>query len=231
MKLEQSFEVDAPVERVWKALIDVEHVAPCLPGAEVTGHDDDGTWKGNFTMKIGPTTAAYRGTLHMDSLDEAARTATMHASGTDKRGQGGAKAAITSRLTQTERGGTRVEVVTDYHITGKLARFGRGGMIEDISSRLLREFGLRLQDSLTDQPRASTVAPSAAEADPEGEPRAAEPPLPAPSVQAEQAAVEPLNAISLLRPIIAQRLRDNYLLIAAAVGFLLAILLRRGSRR
>jgi uncharacterized protein len=231
MKLEQSFEVDAPVERVWKALIDVEHVAPCLPGAEVTGHDGEGTWSGNFTMKIGPTTAAYRGTLHMDSLDETAHTATMHANGMDKRGQGGAKAAITSRLTQTERGGTYVAVVTDYHITGKLARFGRGGMIEDISSRLLREFGRRLQDSLTDQPRASTEAPSAAEAGQEGEPRAAEPPPPAPPVQADEAAVEPLNAISLLRPIIAQRLRDNYLLIAAALGFLLAILLRRGSRR
>ncbi len=235
MKLEQSFEVDAPVERVWKALIDVEHVAPCLPGAEVTGHNDDGTWSGNFTMKIGPTTAAYRGTLHMDSLDEAAYTATMHANGTDKRGQGGAKAAITSRLTETEHGGTHVEVVTEYHITGKLARLGRGGMIEDISSRLLREFAGRLQDSLTHRPLASTVAPSAAEAGPEGEPRAAEPPSPPPSppppVQADEAAVEPLNAISLLRPVIAQRLRDNYLLIAAALGFLLAILLRRGSRR
>ncbi len=232
MKLEQSFEVDAPVERVWKALIDVEHVAPCLPGAEVTGHNDDGTWSGNFTMKIGPTTAAYRGTLHMDSLDEAAHTATMHANGTDKRGQGGAKAAITSRLTETEHGGTRVEVVTDYHITGKLARFGRGGMIEDISSRLLREFAQRLQDSLTDRPPASTVAPGAAGAAPEGEPRGAEPPpSPPPPVQADEAAVEPLNAISLLRPIIAQRLRDNYLLIAAALGFLLAILLRRRSRR
>jgi carbon monoxide dehydrogenase subunit G len=243
MKLDQSFEVEAPIERVWKALIDVEHVAPCLPGAEISGQQDDGTWTGSFTMKIGPTTASYRGTLHMDSLDEGRHVATMHANGTDKRGQGGAKAAITSTLTETGNGGTHVEVVTDYQITGKLARFGRGGMIEDISARLLREFARRLQDSLTDQPAGSTESanagaavlesePSPAAAVPESEPgpAAAPPPTP-PPVQADATAVEPLNAIGLLRPVIAQRLRDNYLLIAAALGFLLAILLRRGRRR
>ena len=61
MKLEQSFEVDAPLERVWQTLIDVEHVAPCLPGASVTGRNDDGSYNGTFTVKIGPTTASYSG--------------------------------------------------------------------------------------------------------------------------------------------------------------------------
>ncbi len=83
----------------------------------------------------------------------------MQAQGTDKRGQGGAKATILSRLAPTDGHGTRVEVVTDYHITGRLARFGRGGMIEDISERLLREFAKRLQSSLAAQPE-----PPAAEA-------------------------------------------------------------------
>lgn len=231
MKLDQSFEVQAPIERVWKALIDVEHVAPCLPGAEITGRQDEGTWTGNFTLKIGPTTASYRGTLHMDTLDEAAHVATMHANGTDKRGQGGAKAAITSTLAETDNGGTRVEVATDYQITGKLARFGRGGMIEDISVRLLREFARRLQDSLTDEAPSLTEEPPMAEAAPASEPVAAEaPPRPLPP-SGDGAEVEPLNAITLLKPVLAQRLRENYLLIAAALGFLLAILLRRGRHR
>ena len=81
MKLEQSFEVAAPLERVWAALIDVEHVAPCLPGASVTGRNDDGSYNGSFKVKIGPTSAAYSGKLLMEDVDESAHTATMNASG------------------------------------------------------------------------------------------------------------------------------------------------------
>jgi carbon monoxide dehydrogenase subunit G len=158
MKLEQSFEVAAPVERVWGALIDVEQVAPCLPGATITGRNDDGSYNGSFTIKIGPTTASYAGKLEMTEVDEASRSATMHAHGNDKRGQGGADATIFSKVAPTGAGGTRVEVLTDYHITGRLARFGRGGMIEDISQRLLREFAQRLQDSLTDGSAADAGA-------------------------------------------------------------------------
>ncbi len=81
MKLEQSFEVAAPLDRVWKALIDVEQVAPCLPGAAVTGRNDDGTYNGTFTIKIGPTTASYTGKLEMQNVDEEAHRATLHARG------------------------------------------------------------------------------------------------------------------------------------------------------
>jgi uncharacterized protein len=165
MRLEQSFEVNAPLERVWQTLVDVEHVAPCLPGAAVTGRNDDGSYNGTFTVKIGPTTASYTGRLEMENVDEASHTATMQAQGTDKRGQGGAKATILSRLAPLDgHDGTRVEVVTDYHITGRLARFGRGGMIEDISERLLREFAKRLQNSLVSQPEPVGSAPAEAAA-------------------------------------------------------------------
>jgi uncharacterized protein len=152
VKLEQSFEVDAPVERVWKALIDVEHVAPNLPGAAITARNDDGTYDGTFTIKIGPTTAAYTGKLEMQDVDEESRTATLSAQGTDKRGQGGAKATIISKVADAGEGKSRVDVDTDYHITGRLARFGRGGMIEDISEKLLKEFAARLQSSLAGAP-------------------------------------------------------------------------------
>jgi uncharacterized protein len=147
VKLEQSFEVAAPIERVWAALIDLEQVAPCLPGAAITGHDEEGTYEGTFQVKLGPTTANYRGTIKIDSADEATRTATLAARGSDKRGQGGASATIVNTLHEVD-GGTRVDAVTDYTITGRLASFGRGGMIRDISNRLLRDFAACLQSRL-----------------------------------------------------------------------------------
>jgi uncharacterized protein len=158
MKLEQSFEVAAPIDHVWSTLVDIERVAPCLPGAAVTGRNDDGSYNGTFRVKIGPTSASYSGKLEMDDLQEDAHTATMHAAGTDKRGQGGAKATIKSKLTALGDATTRVEVDTDYHITGRLARFGRGGMIEDISERLLGDFAKCLQTSLAAAPDLSGAA-------------------------------------------------------------------------
>ncbi|HWD75915.1 MAG TPA: SRPBCC family protein [Solirubrobacteraceae bacterium] len=188
MKLEQSFEVTAPLERVWEALIDVERVAPCLPGAEVTGRNEDGSYDGTFKVKIGPTAAAYSGKLRMDEIDEGSHTATMHAQGTDRRGQGGAKATIVSSVAPAGDGATRVEVVTDYHITGRLARFGRGGMIEEISNRLLNEFAKSLQQMVAgDRPAAPpTTAPAAAE--PAAAPAGAAEPADAPVGAAEPAA-------------------------------------------
>jgi carbon monoxide dehydrogenase subunit G len=139
VRLEHGFDVDAPLEQVWEALIDVERVAPCLPGAEITEAGEGGTYRGTFSVKLGPTTAAYRGELSMQEVDQAAHRAVMRASGQDKRGQGSAKATIVSTLHE-EQGVTKVEVDTDFTITGRLARFGRGGMIEDVSNRLLRDF-------------------------------------------------------------------------------------------
>jgi len=155
MRLEQSFEVAAPIDEVWTALNDLERVAPCLPGAAITGHDEDGTYHGTFQVKLGPTTAAYRGTIRIESADESAHTATLAARGTDKRGQGGASATIVNRLTETGAG-TTVHAETDFTITGRLASFGRGGMMQDISNRLLRDFSTCLQSRLAEAPVAPT---------------------------------------------------------------------------
>ena len=142
MKLEQSFEIQAPLDQVWAALIDLEQVAPCLPGAAITGRDDDGIYRGAFNIKLGPATASYNGTVSVSDVDEASHTATLNAKGTDKRGQGGAAATIVNRLSATDGGGTRVDSETDMTITGRLAAFGRPGMMRDISSRMLG--GIRL---------------------------------------------------------------------------------------
>jgi uncharacterized protein len=147
VRLEQSFEVDAPIEQVWAALLDLERVAPCLPGASITGHDEDGVYQGTFQVKLGPTTASYRGTIRIESSDADSHTATLAAKGADKRGQGGASATIVNTLHESGTR-TRVEAVTDFTITGRLASFGRGGMINDIANRLLRDFAACLQQTL-----------------------------------------------------------------------------------
>jgi uncharacterized protein len=196
MKLEHSFEVRAPLERVWEALVDVERVAPCLPGAEITEAGDDGSYRGNFTVKLGPTTASYRGELAMEEIDEQAHRAVMRASGSDKRGQGSAKATIVNVMRQ-EGELTKVEVETDFTITGRLARFGRGGMIQDVSNRLLRDFSDCLQQSIESaEPAAAERAES-----PQAAPAATQAARPAP----RQA--KPVGGLSLLFRVLLDRLK------------------------
>jgi uncharacterized protein len=204
MKLEQTFEVQAPLAQVWAALIDLERVAPCLPGAAITERDEEGAYHGTFTVKLGPTTAAYRGTIRVDDVDEAAHRATLKARGTDKRGQGGASATIVNTLTE-HNGGTRVEAVTDFTITGRLASFGRGGMMEDISNRLMRDFATCLQTRLAGE--AEPAAPTGAEvtagdAAPEAV-AAAEPPTPSPP----PSAAEPVRGGSLFFSVLWERIK------------------------
>jgi carbon monoxide dehydrogenase subunit G len=223
MKLEQSFEVSAPLERVWATLIDVEHVAPCLPGAAVTGRNDDGSYNGSFSVKIGPTSASYSGKLQMQDIDEAGHRATMKAHGTDKRGQGGADATIVSSLRAIGDGRTLVEVSTDYRITGRLARFGRGGMIEDISEKLLRQFAASLQESL--QGDAPAPAPDGAPAEealaaskPNGTTAAVGSADDFPSLKPSSE----VSGLSLIGSVLLTRLKRNP---AAAAGILAALLL------
>jgi carbon monoxide dehydrogenase subunit G len=251
MKLEQSFELDAPIEQVWDALVDIERVAPCLPGASVTGRNEDGSYAGALTIKVGALTAAYAGKLEMENVDEGARSAVMQAQGTDKRGQGGAKATITSNLTSTDSGGTHVNVITDYHITGRLARFGRGGMIEDISERLLREFAQCLQSTLVGGQQAAPESAAAAAStstdgdgaagagEPAGaaasagtaEGAASAPPPPPPPPQQPQES-QALNAVPLVAGVVKDRVRQNPAPIGAVLfGFLLAFFLLRRRRR
>jgi len=222
MKLEQSFDVKAPIEVVWDTLVDVERVAPCLPGAKITGAEN-GVYQGDFQVKVGPTTASYRGSLEMKELDQAAHTATMAARGQDKRGQGSANATIVSKLSETDEG-THVEVVTDFSITGALARFGRAGMMQDIANRLLRDFATCLEKRIgSEQPTrplsadevAEAIKPEAAapEPAPAAEPAAAADPAPAaPATPASPPAehhehAPPVKAISLFFSVLWERIK------------------------
>jgi carbon monoxide dehydrogenase subunit G len=157
VKLVNSFEVDRPVEVAWVVLTDLERIAPCLPGAQLTEIEGD-EYRGLMKVKVGPIVAKYQGTATFASRDQAARVATIEASGRDPR-QGNADAVITATLTPGSDGGTTVELVTDLSLSGKFASFGTG-MIEDVAANLLGRFAVNLQEMLVAE--GDTTAPQAA---------------------------------------------------------------------
>ena len=162
MEIADSFRVSTPIDDTWKVLLDIEGIAPCLPGAQLQEIEGD-EYRGIVKVKVGPITAQYKGTATLAEVDETQRRIVIDASGRDTRGQGNATASI--EVTMLEDGdGTRVEVVTDLAITGKVAQFGRS-MLVDVSSKLMGQFVenlerdvLATQDSLPDAPPAADAA-------------------------------------------------------------------------
>jgi carbon monoxide dehydrogenase subunit G len=142
MELTNDFLVPVPVERAWEVLTDLEQIAPCLPGAQLTSIEDD-TYHGTVTVKVGPIVATYEGTAKFRSRDEATHTVVLDAAGRDRR-QGKASATITATMETGAGGGTNVSLVTDLTISGKVAQFGRG-VLADVSEKLLGEFVTNLE--------------------------------------------------------------------------------------
>ena len=137
MELAHEFTVDAPVDRAWAVLTDIERIAPCMPGAELTGVDG-GTYQGLVKVKVGPISAQYKGTASFVEKDEAAHRAVLKATGRDTRGQGNAAATVTAVMTE-QGDGTQVAITTDMTVSGRVAQFGRGVMA-DVTARLLQQF-------------------------------------------------------------------------------------------
>jgi carbon monoxide dehydrogenase subunit G len=158
MKLENEFTVPAPVERAWAIMLDLERVAPCLPGATIDGSDGE-EHSGTMTIKIGPITARYRGTVKIEEADEAAHRAVMRAKASDQRGQGTASATITSTM-ETVPEGTRVRVETDMKVTGPAAQFGRGVM-QDVSAKMMGRFADCLAAEMAQGERAGSPGAAA----------------------------------------------------------------------
>jgi carbon monoxide dehydrogenase subunit G len=167
VRLEHNFEVPVPVDRAWDVLLDIERIAPCMPGATLTSYEGE-TFAGNVRVKLGPVNLTYRGTGRFVERDEAARRVVVSASGMDSRGAGTAAATVTSTLHDAGEH-TRVEVVTDLDITGKAAQFGRG-LIGDVSARLIGQFADCLAGKLAEEPEAAPAPPieAAAELAPSG---------------------------------------------------------------
>jgi carbon monoxide dehydrogenase subunit G len=159
MKIEQTVEVDAPLDRVWALVNDVPRVAPCMPGATLTKVVDERTYEGTVKVKLGPINLSYKGTVVLDQLDEAGHSAHMSANGRDVRGGGTAKATVDTRLEAISETRTRMSVVTDLHLTGRVASFGRGA-VQDVSAKLFGEFAQCLRQTL-EAAQAATAAPAA----------------------------------------------------------------------
>ena len=157
MKLEHTFTVPVPVEKAWEVLLDLPRIAPCMPGATLTGVEGD-EFTGTVKVKLGPIGLTYSGKGRFVERDEAAHRVVVEASGRDTRSAGTAGATITANLVG-EGDGTRVDVVTDLTVTGKPAQFGRG-MISDVSAKLLGQFADCLAGKLAagDEPAAPVEA-------------------------------------------------------------------------
>ena len=158
MELHHEFTVPVPVDDAWTALLDIERVAPCMPGASVEEYDGK-TVTGSVKVKVGPITVTYKGTAVFEEQDDATHRMVLVASGRETRGQGTARATVTGTLTEQD-GGTAVSVRTDLTVTGRPAQFGRGVMAE-VGDRIIGQFAQCLAEKLAVAP--DTASPDAEE--------------------------------------------------------------------
>jgi uncharacterized protein len=222
MKLENEFTVPASVDRAWEVLLDLERVAPCLPGAAIDGREGD-AHTGTMTVKIGPITARYTGTVRIEEADEEARRAVMRAQARDARGQGTAAATITSTMEEAEDG-TRVRVETDMRITGPAAQFGRGVM-QDVSAKMMGRFAECLAGLMGEaEAPAAPEEPAPAVEEPAAAPKPAVAPKPEPAPPPPRPTAEVLDLGEASRDAVLKRVAPIAL---AALGLLLLRRLRR----
>lgn len=229
MELRHEFTVPVAVGEAWKVLLDIERVAPCMPGATVEGVEGD-TVKGAVKVKVGPITVTYRGTAVFEEKDEEAHRIVLSARGKEVRGQGTARATVTGTLAERD-GGTVVSVLTDLAITGRPAQFGRGVMAE-VGDKIIGQFADCLSGQLAgagaerargapgEEPvRDGTGGPGTGE----GRPglRVAEPPAPGPYP------AEPIDLIRAAGLPVAKRTAAAALVLAALAALVVVITRRR----
>ena len=158
MDLNHEFIVNVPVNDAWVILTDLERIAPCLPGAQLTEVEGD-TYRGQVKVKVGPIVAQFKGQASFVSRDDVAHRATLKGEGRDTTGKGTASAIITAQLTSVTPTSTKCTVVTNLTISGKVAQFGRGALA-DVSDKLLAQFSENLNQLINSSP--ATAAPATA---------------------------------------------------------------------
>jgi carbon monoxide dehydrogenase subunit G len=184
MQIENEFTVAAPADALWAYLLDVEKVAPCMPGAELTETIDDRNWKGTVHAKFGPVSMSFAGSVSMDERDDAAHRVVLKAKGMEQKGKGAANASVTSWLEPAaDPGSTTVKMQADITLTGAAAQMSRG-LLPEISKKLTQQFADCLQAGMAAE---ATAAPATASA---GSPTAGSP-TPTP------AAAKPVGGIGL----------------------------------
>ncbi|WP_233836666.1 SRPBCC family protein [Paraburkholderia sp. ZP32-5] len=220
--IRSSFTVEASPSDVWKTMIDIERSAPCFPGAELKEQQPDGSYKGGFTVKLGPLTLKFAGKFKIAEQNDADRTVVVSASGTDTKGRGGADAQINAAVADAGDGKTKVDVVSDVNLSGTVAQYGRGaGMIEALSQQMLNQFAKNLAALIESDAAhaAAEAAPAAASEPAAGQPAASAPAgatdAPKPATEARRpppppAPVVPLDAGALVRKAMWQSVRNFF---------------------
>jgi carbon monoxide dehydrogenase subunit G len=232
MQLEHQFGVPVPVAQAWDVLLDVERIAPCMPGATVDSFDGE-TIEGKVKVKVGPIQVTYSGTARFTDKDEASRRAVIEASAKEVRGSGTATATITAQLQDEGGSSTNVTVTTDLAITGKPAQFGRGVM-EEVGNKLLGRFADCLADTLgggdatepSSQVTAAAESPAAGVAAATvGTPTPAARPSPAPTPLRRPVENEAIDLLDTAGMLVLKRLAP------VAVGLVVFLLFWRLVRR
>jgi uncharacterized protein len=252
MELVNDFTVNAPIAEAWATLTDLERIAPCMPGAQLTEIEGD-TYRGLVKVKVGPITAQFKGQAHFVERDEVEHRAALKAEGRDTGGKGNAAAVITAKLESMGDSSTKCTVTTDLTITGKVAQFGRGALA-DVSDKLLKQFVHNLETTVLNEPNgdasgasllgaAAPAAGAAMAAEPAAEPPAAAAPSQAAAGgsasaggasaagpesairKVESAPVEPIDLIETAGGTMLKRLAPLGLLV-----LVLVLLLRRRRR-
>src|SRR5215472_2293758 len=146
MLIKNDFEVAEPVEKVWQFFENIPQVATCLPGAELTEDLGSDKYRGRVVIRMGPVRLQFAGTADITERDEAAGRIVVNAAGADAQGRGRGRVTVTGTLTKASRG-TRVDVAQDLQLAGAAAQYGRG-MISDVSSALMHDFAVNMQDRI-----------------------------------------------------------------------------------
>ena len=192
MEFDNSFEVPLPPAAAWKVLLDIERIAPCMPGAELTEVTGANTYKGKINVRLGPVALTFAGIVKFEEIDDAQRTARVSAQGTDAKGRGGANAASVFRL-EPAGSGSKVLVHTNLTLSGAVAQYGRGvGIIQATAAQLMNQFATCLRDKLAKEsiPAAATAPPIAPSS-----PSIVPPPEPTP-------AAKPISGFALMARVI-----------------------------
>lgn len=228
MKFENEFTVDAPIDEVWETLLDLERVAPAMPGAEVTEKVDDDNYKVAIKVKLGPMTMNYKGDVTIADKDPASHTAKMNVKVREARGQGNATAGVTMKL--DESSGTHARIDADVQLAGKAAAMGRG-LIEDVSAKLVDQFASNLEQMLggsAGEEAASTNGGETPTADQVAAGQAARPQQREPREEPQFQRQDSIDAFALAGGVTREKLKDPKVIAGIVVAVLL---LRRLLRR
>jgi uncharacterized protein len=205
MEFDNSFDVPLAPEQAWSVLMDIQRIAPCMPGAELTEVIDPQHFKGKISVRLGPVALAFAGRVEIDSIDDANRSARVKAQGSDAKGRGGANATATFHI-EPAGDGARVMIHTDLMLSGAVAQYGRGvGMIQATAAQIIGQFAGNLRTQLAQQPPSPPKAPAAAAQSPEiATPRPAAPSPATPA--APPPAAKPISGFSLMARVIWQQI-------------------------